>query len=115
MHNPLNEDEVSPVVIDLGAARRGELDESYLVSLGGQIEYVLRRMFNPGSMGGILKLKGNNTEIEAFMKALGAEKKYLDSFIKHGLDNPRTLRNRSWLDRASGNFEKSTGLKWPFK
>ena len=115
MNEHLREEKLNPIVLDLGIARRGEVDESYLVSLGGQIAYVLRRMFNPGQLGGMLTLKGNNSEIEAFMKALGAEKKYLDSFIKHGLDNPRTLRNRSWLNRASGNFEKTTGLKWPFK
>jgi hypothetical protein len=39
----------------------------------------------------------------------------MDSYIKNGLDDPRTLSNRHSLEKAVHAFEKQTGLKWPIK
>ena len=49
------------------------------------------------------------------MKALGAERSYMKSFMKNGLNDPTTLAYRGKLKRATSNFERETGLKWPFK
>ena len=39
----------------------------------------------------------------------------MDSYIKHGLGDERTLSDRHRLMRAIENFERETGLRWPFK
>jgi len=111
----INEDQISIPVIDLGAARKGQVNESYLVALGGMIKYVLRRMFAPGSGPKFFKVRGTNSEINSLLKAIGAEKKYLDSFMKFGLDDPKTYKNSRKLAGATKGFEKITGLKWPLK
>ncbi len=115
MSDSLSEEKINPIVLDLGINRRGDVEESVLLSMGSAIQYILKRMFAPGQTGGFFKLKGSNSEIESFMKALGAERSYMKSFIKNGLNNPTTLGYRGKLKRATSNFERETGLKWPFK
>ena len=60
-------------------------------------------------------IKGTQTQIESFFKALRNEKKYMDAYIKHGLSDPRTLQTRGDLMGSVGKFERETGLRWPFK
>jgi len=114
MHN-INEDQILIPEIDLGAARKNQVDESYLVALGGVIKYIMKRMFVPGGGPRSFKARGTRSEIDSFLKALGAEKKYLDSFMKFGLDSPKTYSNSRKLAGAAKSFEKITKLKWPFK
>ena len=64
------------------------------------------------SLGGI---RGQRKDIEVFAKAIGTEKKYIEAARKHGLNNPATYKIKSQLERATGAFEKTTGIKWPFK
>ena len=114
MQDKINEDQLSTVVIDLGAARRGEVNESYLTVLGTGIQYALEQMF-AASPQGSLKLKGAPAEIQAFLATLGAERNYIDSFKRYGLDNPNTYSDGRRLSNAARDFERKTGLKWPFK
>ena len=60
-------------------------------------------------------IRGTQAQIESFFKALRGEKRYMDSYIKHGLGDSRTMMNRRDLDRAVMGFERETGLRWPFK
>ena len=60
-------------------------------------------------------IRGTQAQIESFFKALRGEKIYMDSYIKHGLGDSRTMMNRRDLDRAVMGFERETGLRWPFK
>lgn len=60
-------------------------------------------------------IRGTQAQIESFFKALRGEKRYMDSYIKHGLNDSRTMMNRRDLDRAVMGFERETGLRWPFK
>ena len=60
-------------------------------------------------------VKGKRPDVITFGAALGAEKKYMDSYLKHGLNDPRVLKNRYSLERAIQNFERETGIKWPLK
>ena len=106
------QDDLSTEVLDLGAARRGELTESYLVSLGAQLEYVLKRMFARG--GGSMKVRGTRSEIDAFTRALGSERNYLEAYMKSGLSDPRTIGSKRKLTKSIIDFESATGLKWPF-
>ena len=111
----INEDKLEIPVVDLTVARTGKLDESYLTALGGIVKYIMRRMFNPGAGPNSFTLRGSRSEADAFLQALGAEKKYIESFMKHGLNNPTTYLNSRKMADASRAFTKATGLKWPFK
>ena len=111
--NNTEENELVPVEIDLGLARRGELEEGPLRIFGSTIKWILNRMFGGGYPA--VRVRGTRREINSFTQALGREKRYMDSYIKNGLDDPRTLNNRHSLERAVRAFEKQTGLKWPIK
>ena len=60
-------------------------------------------------------VRGTTTQVDSFMAALSGEKSYMNSYIKHGLNDPKTLNHRHRLEGSVGKFEKETGLKWPFK
>ena len=78
----------------------------------------VRKMMLDLYFGGIdipLRLMGSTSQVESFMKALGSEKRYMDSYMKNGLDNPKTMKSKYSLNRAVESFEKETGLRWPFK
>ena len=62
-----------------------------------------------------MSLRGTDAQIESFFDALKGERRYMNSYIKHGLNDPKTLNYRHRLDGAGGKFEKETGLKWPVK
>ena len=74
-----NDKDLTPIIIDLGVHRRGELNESWLRMFGGAIKLVLGRMFGKASPP--VKIRGNREEIKSFSKALGGEKKYIDAAI----------------------------------
>jgi hypothetical protein len=106
-------DELVEQVIDLGLARRGELDEIVLTSMGAAIEWTLGRMFSGLSLP--LRVKGTKQEIASFANVLGKEKKYVDAFKKSGLDSPVTYQSRFRLEDAVKQFERVTGLRYPFR
>ena len=60
-------------------------------------------------------IRGTQKQIDAFFRALKNEKRYMDSYAKHGLGDTRTMMNKRDLDRAVSGFERETGLRWPFK
>ena len=113
MENVTETEEIVPVIIDLGANRRGELTEQTLMQLGADIKYMIGRMFTGAPINAMFK--GTRSELAAFGKAMFREKKYMDSYLRYGLDDPRTYKDSYRLKSAVKNFEKATGLKWPFK
>tara|TARA_B100001094_G_C18137381_1_gene775898 strand:- start:368 stop:697 length:330 start_codon:yes stop_codon:yes gene_type:complete len=106
----INEEKIVPLEIDLNPKT---MDESYLAALGGQIKTLLQMMFG----GSILptSIRGTQGQVSAFARAIGNEKKYLQTIERYGLTNKRTLANRHTLEKAIAGFEKETGIKWPFK
>lgn len=104
---------VSPIVIDLGSHRRGELNEGILGMMGAWISDILGAMFQGTSLP--VTIRGTRSEIDSFTRTLSREKRYLEMFSKYGLDNPRTYKSKANLDKAVSQFERSTGIKWPFK
>lgn len=89
------------------------IDESYLSALGAQLEVLLKHMFQ-GTFAPV-SIRGTQSQISSFARAMGNERRYLQSFEKYGLNDPRTLGNRYKLERAIAGFERETGIKWPFK
>lgn len=106
-------DKLVPLVLDLNVQEEKRLDESFLRMFGGLIQTLMQRMF--GMPTPEINIRGTEQQIDALKNALSYEKKYLQTFYALGLDNPRTYRSKVELDKATASFEKSTGLKWPFK
>lgn len=89
------------------------IDESFLAMFGGAVKSILRGMFGKGMPN--VKIKGKKSDVKSFADTLNSEKKYMDTYIKYGLDSPRTYRNKGKLQRAVSKFERKTGLKWPLE
>jgi len=111
--DPKDDGGIAPMVIDLGAHRAGNLDESWFVQFGAAVKLLMRGLL--GNFSVPVSVKGSPSEIRTFTSALSKEKNYLKSISKYGLDNPRTFKSKGALDKAVSGFERATGLKWPFK
>jgi hypothetical protein len=113
----MEEKELVPTVIDFAEARdeNGELNESWGIAFGSLMRWIMPALF--GDTGTLipLNIRGNRQEVESLARVLAKEKNYLQSWRDQGLDDPQTYKSKSKLDRAVGQFERTTGLKWPFK
>ena len=109
----LNEDKLVEITINFSELRKQQMNESFLAMFGGWVEHILQSMFGGSALP--VNVVGSRREVESFATTIGREKKYIESARRHGLDHPMTYKNKSKLDVAVKNFEKDTGLKWPFK
>tara|TARA_R110001583_G_scaffold30104_8_gene104394 strand:- start:726 stop:1058 length:333 start_codon:yes stop_codon:yes gene_type:complete len=107
----LNENEFTEIVIDLTKGK--EMHEDWSAWMGYGIKNLLKRMF--GGTGLPVSVKGSPSQIKNFAGTLGKEKKYMEQAMKYGLDNPRTYRSKSELDRAVRKFKRFTGMDWPMR
>jgi len=105
--------ELQEVVIDLDAHAKGQVNESYLKMFGWAVQKIMGTMFGGSRIP--VQVKGSPNQVRDFARVLGREKKYLDKYRKFGLDNPQTYKSKFSLDSAVKKFQRSTGLKWPFK
>jgi len=110
----MEEKDLVPQVIDLGVHRRGELNETVLAAMGEWIKTMLRWTFGENVFFPT-QVRGTQSEVNSFMKALERERGYMQSYKNHGLGDKRTYNNKYRLDQAVRNFEEETKLKWPFK
>jgi len=109
----INEDKITPTVIDLHAAKQRKLDESWLAMFGGAIKMVLRRMFGESKIP--IHVKGKKSDIKVFAEVLNREKKYMRAYSDLGPNSYATTRSRYELDNAVKRFEEKTGITWPLK
>ena len=109
----LKEGKLAPMVLDLDALKRRSLDEGLLGMFGSWIEYFMRGIF--GGWAPNIQVKGSKSDVEAFARAINGEAKYMDAVRRYGLDHPTTYKNKAKLDNSVKNFERDTGIKWPFK
>jgi|TARA_R110000824_G_scaffold122826_2_gene280339 hypothetical protein len=109
----MKDNELLPLEIDLEKLKGDQLDESFLTMWGSWIQTILKRMFGGGTVP--VSIRGKQSDLESLAKVLGGEKRYMASYMKHGLNNPAVLKNRHALERAVYNFERDTGIKWPLK
>jgi hypothetical protein len=110
-------DDLQPIIINLNAHKEGMLNESWLSMFGGAIEMILKGMFDGDtgvSRGFRTAVRGTPSQVAAFGDALGKEKNYMETFLKHGLNDPRSFSSKTDLNSAIANFERETGIKWPF-
>ena len=80
---------------------------------GGWLQYIMKAMF--GNLNIPVNITGKRSEVDALVGALSKERSYIDTISKYSLDDERTYKSKSKLDRAVKSFESETGLKWPFK
>ena len=109
----LNEDKLTEIVIDFNEIRKNELNESFLAMFGAWIKHILGAML--GGFNIPVSVRGSKGEVESFARAVGSEKKYIETAKRYGLDHPMTYKSQARLGTATKGFEKETGIKWPFK
>ncbi len=109
----LTEDQLKEIVFDLGAARKGQLDENILHVFAAWIEYLLSKMYKGRRIP--VKVRGNRIEVQRFTDALVNEKRYMDYIKKYGLDDPMTYKQKSKLNVAIKRFEREAKINWPIK
>jgi hypothetical protein len=105
-------DDIVPIHIDLNSPNK--LTESWLFAFGSMIKLVLKQMFGQDVFLPV-SITGTSDQIESFARALAGEKRYFESYVKHGLNDPRTHEDRYKLEVAVNKFERDTGIKWPYK
>ena len=111
MENTIQEDKLAPIVIDL--TQKNNIDESWLRMFGENIKKILKSMF--GGLNIPVEVRGSSSDIKSFISSLAGERNYISTLRKYGLDNPRTYRSKAGLAKATSQFERNTGIKWPFK
>ena len=100
-----------PIKIDLTIG--DSVNESWLSMFGANVKAMMGAMFGGHSLP--VEVVGTRSQVNSFSKALGSEKKYLEAMHKHGLNDPKVTKNKFALNKAIRNFEKETGIVWPFK
>ena len=106
-------DELTPIVIDLNKLKGDQIEESFLTMLGYGIERIMRGLFGTSILP--VNVRGSSSDVRSFLQTLNAEKRYIQDFKRFGLSDPRTYRSKASVTSAVGKFERSTGIKWPFK
>ena len=107
--------ETISITIDLEKAKQNHLNESFLASFGANIQSMLRVMMGQSAFPSPFRVVGKSNDLKALANVLGREKRYMESYIKHGLNDPKVLSSRYQLERAVRSFERETGIKWPLK
>ena len=109
----MREEELVSNEINLEDVKKNHLNESFLASFGAQIESMLRVMMGQSAIP--WRVTGKTGDLQALASVLGREKRYMESYLKNGLNDASVLRNRHQLEQAVYNFERETGIKWPLK
>lgn len=105
--------EIVPIHIDF--TKSNQLNESFLEMFGSTVKLILQRIFGQDVFLPPVSVTGDRSQVESFAKALASEKRYFDTYVKYGLNDPRTYRYKYELESAVSNFERDTNIKWPFK
>jgi hypothetical protein len=106
---------MSKEIVSININFDDQINESFLRMFGTAVQMILRRMFGQDVYIPPVSITGDHNQVETFTKALAGEKRYFDSYVKYGLNDPRTYRNKYELQSAITNFERATNIKWPFK
>jgi hypothetical protein len=116
------QEEVAPIVIDLGALANSEINELTTLQklgmmapefLGSWIQSIMGAMFGGPSIP--VTVRGTSSQIKTFANTLQKEKRYIENYNKYGLNNPNTYKSKAKLQDAVSKFERATNIKWPFK
>lgn len=111
----MSDKELQIIEIDLNAHKRTKITEGWQDVFGNNIRQIVRTMFSSSNPDLPVKIKGNEQQVSDFVKTLSKEKKYIQTAARYGSDDPRAYRDKFELQQKIKKFERSTGLKWPFK
>ena len=106
-----NDKDIAPIEIDLTAGKSGQVNEIWLQLFGTAVKQIMRTMFGGSAVP--VSIKGSKSEISAFAKTLARDKKYVKSAAKHGLNDPRVLKDKYKLRKAAAAFKRETGIDYP--
>ena len=90
-----------------------QINEGFLRMFGTWVSTILKAMFGGNSIP--LTVRGTRNQIESFANVLNSEKKYMEAWHQYGLDSPATYQSKFRLNKAVSEFERKSGLKWPFQ
>lgn len=108
-------DELTTDIINLNQLNRPLFERVRIYNkFAGQLEGLLLSLYEAG-IDVPISITGTSGQVNAFTQALAREKAYMDSYLKHGLNDFRTLNSRHKLGSSVKKFETETGLRWPFK
>ena len=115
MENNISEEKVSSIIIDLKSLKDKNLNEfiNPYRMFGQGIKSILKSIF--GATPIPVTVRGTRSDINSFVQTIAGEKRHLEAIRQYGLDNPNTFKSRYQLDRAVSQFERRTGIPWPFK
>lgn len=60
-------------------------------------------------------IKGKPEQVKSYIKTTAKMKFFLDALLDYGDDHPMTSKRKIELDQAVVEFERETGVTWPFK
>jgi len=103
--------------LQLNQKDKTTLNENVYTDFSNDVYFLMQSLYGPeaAGMNTKLSLAGSQNQIISFFAALQSEKKYMDSYIKHGLNGGQTINSRYQLQDAVKKFEFETGLRWPFE
>jgi hypothetical protein len=102
------------ICINLNHKNGVQLNENAYSDFAVDVNWIMRSLYAGPAVRANLAIGGTSDQIMAFFTALQREKKYMDSYVKHGLNDAQTMTSKYQLDDAVHKFEFETGLKWPF-
>ena len=111
----IKEEKISEVTIGLSSLKGKELNElvnPYVMFTSG-ITNIIKKVFGVPSIP--VSVKGTRSDVSSLIKAIAGETKHIDSIRRYGLDNPNTYKSKYQLERAVSQFERKTGIPWPYK
>jgi hypothetical protein len=90
------------------------LCENVYSKFASDVHFLMQSLYGGRAPDLKVSMSGDQSQIMSFFTALQREKRYMDSYLKHGLGDAQTMASRYQLDAAVKQFEFETGLRWPF-
>jgi len=99
---------------NLNHKNRTRLTEDVYSDFALDVHFLMQSLYSGRAPDIKVSMQGDQGQIMSFFTALQNEKRYMDSFVKHGLNDAQTMHSKYQLDDAIRHFEFETGLRWPF-
>ena len=109
----VQENKLIKMVVDLEKVKKFELQEKVYTDFANQIKKILSSLFKNTQLP--MSVKGRPSEVKSFAEAIKKETEYINAIKEHGLEDPKTVKSKFQLERAVKEFERRTGIRWPFE
>jgi len=105
-------DNLKPVTIVLDPQER--LMENFNpYDMANTIRQVVVALSGMGPIPNI-SISGSPSQIGSFVELIAREKHLYDAYVRNGLNDPRTHQSQVHLKYAAAQFERDTGIKYPY-